>query len=426
MKSTHRLICWPVALCIFLATTLSLRSTDITWINGAGGDWNTAANWNPSQVPGPADKAILALGVTVTVDADTTVGSVDFSNGALSGTGSLTVNGALSWTGGDMSGSGTTVIPSGGSLVLSGANNKLLGQRTINSSGTTSLSGGDLWSGQGAVFNNTGTFDVEGDASFLNNLGGSATINNTGSFQKSGGTGSTAIGPAFNNNGTLNVQTGTITMAGSSFSNSTTAVLQGSGTVDVSHTTFTTDGTFSPGNPLGALLVTGNLPQSTNGVINIQIGGTNAGVNYDQLIVTGSATLNGALNISLVNGFRPSGGDTFEIIKYASHTGSFNNISGLDLGGGFFLEPAFGSTNLILTTIDNRPRPQLSPPQRLPNGEIRITLTGVAGQTFVIQATTNLVSWDAVLTNVNSGAVFDLIITDSSFYPYRFYRTFQP
>src|SRR5205807_10380825 len=99
----------------------------------------------------------------------------------------------LSWTGGTMSGSGTTVIPSGGSLVLSGANNKLLGQRTINSSGTTSLSGGDLWSGQGAVFNNTGTFDVAGDASFLNNLGGSATINNTGTFQKSGGTGSTAI-----------------------------------------------------------------------------------------------------------------------------------------------------------------------------------------------------------------------------------------
>src|SRR5216117_345363 len=128
----------------------------------------------------------------------------------------------------------------------------------------------------------------------------------------------------------------------------------------------------------------------------------------------------------MLSGFRPSGGDTFEIIKYASHTGSFNNISGLDLGGGFFLEPAFGSTNLILTTIDNRPRPQLSPPQRLPNGEIRITLTGVAGQTFVIQATTNLVSWDAVLTNVNSGAVFDLIITDSSLYPYRFYRTFQP
>src|SRR5438445_3225915 len=96
----------------------------------------------------------------------------------------------------NMSGSGTTVIASGGSLVLSGANSKQLGQRTINNNGTTSLSGGDLWSGQGAVFNNAGTFDVAGDASFQNNLGGPATINNTGTFQKSGGTGNSEIGRA--------------------------------------------------------------------------------------------------------------------------------------------------------------------------------------------------------------------------------------
>src|SRR5207245_3826732 len=106
----------------------------------------------------------------------------------------------------------------------------------------------------------------------------------------------------------------------------------------------------------------GRFVERARGDLQQHRGGTNAGVNYDQLIVTGNAMLNGALNISLVNGFRPSGSETFEIIKYASHTGSFNNISGLDLGGGFFLEPTFGSTNLILTTIDNRPRPQFSPP----------------------------------------------------------------
>src|SRR5437660_8801642 len=102
MKPTPHLICSPVALCIFLAATPSLRATDITWINGAGGDWNTGANWNPSQVPGPADKSILALGVTVTVNADTTVGSLDLSNGVLSGSGVMTVSGVLSWTGGTM------------------------------------------------------------------------------------------------------------------------------------------------------------------------------------------------------------------------------------------------------------------------------------------------------------------------------------
>ena len=85
-----------MALCISLAATPSLRATDITWINGAGGDWNTAANWNPSQVPGPADKAILALAVTVTLDSSATVSNLDLSNGALSGSGTVTVSGTLS------------------------------------------------------------------------------------------------------------------------------------------------------------------------------------------------------------------------------------------------------------------------------------------------------------------------------------------
>jgi len=250
-------------------------------------------------------------------------------------------------------------------------------------------------------------------------------LNNAGTVKKTAGTGASTIEGVVNNHGTLDVQSGTVNLAGPSASNGTSGLVQGSGTVDVSHTTFTTDGQFSPGDPLGALRIAGGLPQSSTGAINIQIGGTNAGVNYDQLIVTGNAALNGALNISLVNGFRPTGGETFEIIKYASHAGSFDSIYGLDLEGGFYLEPTFGSTNLILTTLDNRPRPRLSPPQRLPNGDLQITFTCVAGQTFVIQATTNFLSWDSVLTNVNSGAVFDLIITDSTVYHYRFYRTTQ-
>src|SRR5437660_4376904 len=139
MKPTPHLICSPVALCIFLAATPSLRATDITWINGAAGDWNTAANWNPSQVPGPADKAILALAVTVTLDSSATVSNLDLSNGALSGSGTVTVSGTLNWTGGAMAGGGTTVMASGATLAVSGPNIKTFGPRPLNNSGTMSL-----------------------------------------------------------------------------------------------------------------------------------------------------------------------------------------------------------------------------------------------------------------------------------------------
>ena len=36
------------------------EAATITWKNSAGGDWATAANWNPSVVPGPTDTALFA------------------------------------------------------------------------------------------------------------------------------------------------------------------------------------------------------------------------------------------------------------------------------------------------------------------------------------------------------------------------------
>src|SRR5438046_6943044 len=105
-----------------------------------------------------------------------------------------------------MNGSGTTVIPGGGSLVLSGPNAKGFAQRTINNAGTTSLSGGDLWSGQGATFNNTGTFDVAGDTSFLRSEEHTSELQSLTNLVCRVLTEKNNIGPAFNNNGTLNEQ----------------------------------------------------------------------------------------------------------------------------------------------------------------------------------------------------------------------------
>ncbi|PYJ82211.1 MAG: hypothetical protein DME22_19195, partial [Verrucomicrobia bacterium] len=205
-----------MALCISLAATPSLRATDITWINGAGGDWNTAANWNPSQVPGPADKAILALAVTVTLDSSATVSNLDLSNGALSGSGTVTVSGTLNWTGGAMAGGGTTVMASGATLAVSGPNIKTFGPRTLNNSGTMSLSGAEVRSGNGAVWNNqsSGLADFQDDLLFYNAFGGAVVFNNAGTVRKSGGTATTTIGMTFNNDGALNVQSGTMSLSG--------------------------------------------------------------------------------------------------------------------------------------------------------------------------------------------------------------------
>jgi hypothetical protein len=51
-----------------------------------------------------------------------------------------------------------------------------------------------------------------------------------------------------------------------------------------------------------------------DGSLRIEIGGTVPGLEYDQLLVEGTAVLNGTVEIVLINGFVPADGDIFDII----------------------------------------------------------------------------------------------------------------
>ena len=86
------------------------------------------------------------------------------------------------------------------------------------------------------------------------------------------------------------------------------------------------------------------------GSLNIEIGGLTAGTQYDRLAISGSATLNGSLNISLIGGFVPNPGDTFQIMTFGSRSGSFTTTNGLDLGGGRLFQVNLTSTSLTLVT----------------------------------------------------------------------------
>jgi hypothetical protein len=52
------------------------------------------------------------------------------------------------------------------------------------------------------------------------------------------------------------------------------------------------------------------------------------------MTVTGAATLDGTLNVSLANGFTPALNDRFRYMTHASRTGSFSATNGLDIGCG--------------------------------------------------------------------------------------------
>jgi hypothetical protein len=100
-------------------------------------------------------------------------------------------------------------------------------------------------------------------------------------------------------------------------------------------------GTLAPGTSPGTTAVNGNYTQ-TAGTLEIEIGGTGAG-QFDLLIVIGNATLGGALEINLFDGFTPSVGQSWKIVDIGgTRTGTFGGLADGSWAG------TFGSTNLFI------------------------------------------------------------------------------
>ena len=96
---------------------------------------------------------------------------------------------------------------------------------------------------------------------------------------------------------------------------------------------------------IGCLVNGAGLAMSTMDIIKLH-GGEPA--NF--IDVGGSASFGGTLAITLVSGFDPVEGDSFDVVLYADHTGAFEAIDGADLGG-LMLEPDYMPAALRLTAV---------------------------------------------------------------------------
>lgn len=109
-------------------------------------------------------------------------------------------------------------------------------------------------------------------------------------------------------------------------------------------------GRFQPGGDPDVFNIVGNCDLSDGGAgggeTNIFIGGAGtAGVNYDQLVASGTITLGGTLNLVLLQGYIPQVGDTLNIIQGGAVTGSFAQI----VAPGLTINPVAGASGLSLT-----------------------------------------------------------------------------
>jgi hypothetical protein len=95
----------------------------------------------------------------------------------------------------------------------------------------------------------------------------------------------------------------------------------------------------------------------TQGTWIVEIGGTAAGTQFDQLVVTNGASINGTLEVELIDvgagQFAPILGDTFEILVANSVVGEFDQASLPDLSAGLFWQVITQPDTVLLAVADH-------------------------------------------------------------------------
>jgi hypothetical protein len=317
---------------------------------------------------------------SVTFGSGATTGGMALSGGTLGGAGNLVVAGPVSWSGGTKAGTGT--LTASGGMTISGAAQKVISEGTVvNPAGQTAVINGtgNLAIVNGATFANAGTVDDQADLTIFAPTGGTffscspggGTITNTGTFIKSGGTGTTIVACstlAFDNSGTVKVNSGTLSLQSSGASTGGSFAVAAGGTLDFgiwgatpgtyaldAASSVTGDGTgsFSGGTvsfAAGAAYTTGATTVSggsvtfgspvstgtytqTGGTLGINLGGSASCTVFGQVKVTGAAALAGTLNVGLADGCSPGPAQSFKVMTYASHSGTFASVSTPTVGG---------------------------------------------------------------------------------------------
>ena len=132
-----------------------------------------------------------------------------------------------------------------------------------------------------------------------------------------------------------------------------------------------TGATIMPGASPGTLTIFGDYQQASGATLIVELGGLTQGSTYDLLNVSGTATLDGILDIQLFGGFTGSVGDQFDIISSSNVINDFATI--IEPGGTTFLAsanvPSSGIYQLEITSGAAPP-----PPPPVPEPTQTVTL----------------------------------------------------
>ncbi len=278
------------------------------------------------------------------------------SNGNLQINDTVDGFGQIVFVSGTLSGSGILNLKDPGYVMIY-ANTTLQGDLTNQGRIRWEGGGGDvLWNG--ALLTNRGELFCTGSTSGnMIPAGGTNLFVNNGTVTGTNATRNFGI-PFINRNGVVKSWTGNAGTIGfsSSLINEVDGSIQGIGNFDLSNADFTNHGITNPDTsngplPLGILKVTGDYPMGATSTLNIEIAGITPGDLHDRLDISGSTALGGTLNVSLIYDYMPVLGDTFEIVQFTSHIGTFANKNLPILGEGRSFQVQYTDTGVTLEVL---------------------------------------------------------------------------
>jgi probable HAF family extracellular repeat protein len=357
---------------------LAYLADETHWFAETSGAWDSVLSWSGPFVPGPADDVVIDPTAALTVTGPGTSRTVNSLTLGGSGVGRVSLELASSGdlnvatylyneTNGDLvladgaivsaqvlynsglvRGSGTvnadlvnyadaeTRVASGESLVVSGLSHSNAGRlevidgsleligAVINDASTGLITGRDATlrfnhgvTNDGAIALSFGTSDVFGD---IDNTA-------TGEVVISGGAAVTFYDDVVQN-GTLRVSSVGSTTSVAVFLGDFTGAGGTTGGGDIFF-----EGDLRPGNSPATVTLDNNVALGSGASLQIELGGLNPGSEYDQFFVTGDLSLDGLLEVSILPGFTPAAGQSFDILDWGSLSGTFAAINLPTLAG---------------------------------------------------------------------------------------------
>ena len=264
-------------------------------------------------------------------------GSKFVVNGNLTNFSGTTLKGGTYAITGTLQFNGANIVNNAASITLTGASSKIVDQTQANAlanfannmAGATFATAGTKSFTTAGALANAGTVKV--------GKGSTLTVGANKSYTQSAGTATVDGTFGVTGAGQFNLNAGSVFGNGGTFTGN---VVSGA--------------TFNVGDAVlkaGELGITGAYRQSAAGSVAFDIGGLTADTLFDQFNITGAATLGGTLNLDLINSFIPTIGSTFDIMNFASKTGSFATINGTAINSSEHFQVVVNPTNITLDVV---------------------------------------------------------------------------